>query len=133
MQTSRPSGIAILTLLQCFGAVGWIAIGTMVTFGGALSSMAGWAGTLAVAIGVALLMIGLASIVVAYGLWIGKGWARRLCIAIAGISIIFDALSLITGVGLVRLFIDALVIYYATRPKIKAYFSKNSHVEAGTE
>lgn len=66
-------------------------------------------------------------IVAAYGLWMGKAWARSVCLVLISISIVFDAMSLITGVGLIRLLIDALIIYYITRPKIKEFFAANNH------
>ncbi len=128
MKMIRPAGIIVLAVLQALSAIGWIAIGALVTFGGAFSSIfVRGTGTFVAIIGLVLLITGMVGIVAAYGLWMGKAWARSVCLVLISISIVFDAMSLITGVGLIRLLIDALIIYYITRPKIKEFFAANNH------
>lgn len=73
-------------------------------------------------IGTIMLIIGILSFVVAYGYWNGRGWAWTLGMVITVISLILDLLSLPEGA--LGLIISALILYYLTRPHVKAWFGK---------
>jgi hypothetical protein len=71
--------------------------------------------------GTVLIIFGLVSILLAWGLWTGKGWARMFALVFAILSIILSLVSF----HIVGLVIDAILIYYLTRPNVKKFFTKN--------
>ena len=72
-------------------------------------------------LGTVLIIFGLVSILLAWGLWTGKGWARMFALVFAILSIILSLVSF----HIVGLVIDAILIYYLTRPNVKKFFTKN--------
>jgi hypothetical protein len=71
-------------------------------------------------LGVVLIIIGLVSLVLAWGLWTGKGWARMVALIFAILGIVVNLVSFhIIGVA-----IYAIVVFYLTRPAIKQFFTK---------
>ncbi|MGB7675801.1 MAG: hypothetical protein WBL54_04680, partial [Nitrososphaeraceae archaeon] len=77
-------------------------------------------------IGSILIVLGIASFFVAWGLLKGKGWAWTVTIIITIISLVFNALSIVSGnVGaIVGIIIDGVIIYYLYRPNVKSYFGR---------
>jgi hypothetical protein len=78
-------------------------------------------------IGTILIIVALLDAVLAYGLWSGRGWAWILSLILAAVGILFSLISLVFrgGVGgLVTLIIDAVIVYYLTRPNVKAFFGE---------
>ena len=77
-------------------------------------------------IGSILIDLGIASFVVAWGLLKGKGWAWTVTIIITIISLVFNALSIVSGnIGaIVGIIIDGVIIYYLYRPNVKSYFGR---------
>jgi hypothetical protein len=145
---SRPTGVTILGVLAILGGiallVGGIAliglglvIGTYAgsAFTNALSN-AGYsglasisAGTLAVfllALGAIVLVLGILYFAVGVGYFGGKGWAWTLGIIVTVISIIIDGVQIAFGAvsNLFGLVIGLIIIYYLTRPHVKAFFGK---------
>ncbi|HMH09598.1 MAG TPA: hypothetical protein VK553_02735 [Candidatus Nitrosopolaris rasttigaisensis] len=91
--------------------------------------------------GAILLALGVANLVMAYGLWKGKGWAWTISIIVLIIGIAIDIISVsITSAGvfsntgsnllgnivsgIVSIAINAVILYYLYRPHVKAYFGK---------
>jgi len=70
--------------------------------------------------------LGIASFVVAWGLLKGKGWAWTVTIIITIISLVSNALSIVSGnIGaIVGIIIDGVIIYYLYRPNVKSYFGR---------
>jgi hypothetical protein len=126
----RPSGITILAVLQGLGGLGALLLGVlMVIVAGLLGTIelpaevpAYFTGVIAAVIGLVLIFIGIISFVVAYGFWNGLGWAWTLGIVVNVIGAIVDLASLPSGT--VGLLLNALVLYYLTRPHVKRYFGK---------
>lgn len=77
-------------------------------------------------------VIGLASGLVAVGLYKGKGWAWRTLTIVAFAGIAIAALSVAMGhVGeIASLIINGVIIYYLYRPHVKQYFGKVEDREA---
>jgi hypothetical protein len=77
-------------------------------------------------IGSILIVLGIASFVVAWGLLKGKEWAWTVTIIITIISLVFNALSIVSGnIGaIVGIIIDGVIIYYLYRPNVKSYFGR---------
>ena len=84
-------------------------------------------GGLGIAFGAVLVALAVVSFVVAYGLLKGKGWAWTVSIILSIISIVWNAITLITAAnygGIISIIISGIIIYYLFRPHVKAYFGK---------
>ena len=81
---------------------------------------------LSAGIGVALIALGTAYFVMAYGLWKGKGWAWNITVILSFIGIVLGVASIATGnIGAIfHIIINAIVVYYLYRPYVKAFFGK---------
>jgi hypothetical protein len=71
-------------------------------------------------IGIVLLILAVLGFIMTWGLWSGKSWART-------ITIILNAISILTGIfslpgSLISILISIGILYYLTRPNIKAYY-----------
>lgn len=82
---------------------------------------------LAVAIvGVFVLVAALIVLLINWGLWTGKNWARWIMIIVVALGL----LSALAGIVAQRytdvfwLIVDVLVIYYLTRPAVAAFFTR---------
>ncbi len=115
MEKGRPIGITIIAILMIISGILFLIGGTgLVVF--------------IPPIGVPLIIIGIANLVVAWGLLKGKGWAWIVTLIVTGISIILNAISIASGnVGaIVGIIINAVIIYYLYRPNVKSYFGRTS-------
>jgi hypothetical protein len=79
------------------------------------------AGIIAV-VGVIFAVVGILHLVVAYGIWVGAGWAWWLSIILAILGAIGGLLTLPSGV--IATIIYALIIWYFMQPQVKAYFGQ---------
>lgn len=155
METKRPVGVTIIAILAIiggilllFGGIAFVAFapilsqintiedndssnssfslninGTDVTVPkNALFIFGGFLGI----IGGALIVIGIAGFVVAWGLLTGKGWAWIVTIIVAIISIILNLIVVISGglENIIGLIIYGIIIYYLYRPSVKSYFGR---------
>ena len=152
METNRPLGVTIIAILRIIGGIilllGGIGLVTIAPFVGQLNvnttssttdngtginlsnnntSFLFFAAFIGV-IGSILIVLGIASFVVAWGLLKGKGWAWTVTIIITIISLVFNALSIVSGnIGaIVGIIIDGVIIYYRYRANVKAYFGRVS-------
>jgi len=116
MEKHRPLGVTIIAILAILGGIGLLFSGFAVM----LLPVVG------IIVGGLLVVIGLAYFVMAYGLWKGKGWAWIITLILSAIGIIVGIGSIAVGnVGaIVHILINAIVIYYLYRPKVKAYFGR---------
>lgn len=106
------------------GGLFFLGIGALIFLAGAFVSQltALIPGVVVGAIGVVLMIIGLVTFFIAYGVWNGRGWAWT-------VGIVFAALGLIMGLttlpsGIINVLFNALIIYYLTRPHVKRFFGK---------
>lgn len=124
MNRSPPLGIIILAILEIIAGLGWLGLASTtflaagaaaafpilgVVFGGALIVLAA-----------VMFLIGVFSFLLAWGLWTGRPWARTAAIILAVLGIIVALFSL-PG-SFIALLINILIIFYLTRPHVKAYF-----------
>ncbi len=122
-QKHRPLGVTIISILTIIGGIGFLASGIAALVAAPfLSDMAG----LSAGIGVALIALGIAYFVMAYGLWKGKGWAWNITVILSFIGIVLGVASIATGnIGAIfHIIINAIVVYYLYRPYVKAFFGK---------
>lgn len=117
MQGHRPLGVTIIAILTAIGGIGFITSGSGAI---AIGHIFG------AGIGGALIAIGIAYFVMAYGLWMGKGWAWTITLILSAIGIILGIGSIASGnIGAIfQIIINAIVIYYLYRPNVKAFFGK---------
>ncbi len=124
MPKSRPSEIAMLVALQAIGAAGWILIGSLAVLSGGLAGVFfAQIGTIIVGAGIMLILMGAIDLALTYWLWKGRALARTACMALAAISVALTVPSIMTGVGLVRLLIDALILFILMKPRVRAFYA----------
>jgi uncharacterized membrane protein (DUF2068 family) len=101
MQNPRPLGVTILAILTVISGIGFL-------------------------VSVILVPLGIANLVVAYGLWKGKRWAWTITLVLSFIGIALGLASIATGniVSIWPVIINAIVIYYLYRPNVKAFFGR---------
>ncbi|MGI0092083.1 MAG: zinc-ribbon domain-containing protein, partial [Nitrososphaerales archaeon] len=105
----RPTGVTILGILAILAGIGTILVGLALGFF-SIGSVTG-------IILILFVILGLIWFVGAYGFWVGANWAWWLGIILAVLSI----LSIISF-NVVGLIIGLIVIYYLTRPHVRAWF-----------
>jgi hypothetical protein len=131
--TQRPTGVTILAVLQVLGGLFFFGLGTLMLAFAGFVGIAGLipdipmfpalvGGAVLGVIGGIMLVIGILGFAVAYGYWNGRGWAWTLGMVITVISLILGLSSLPEGA--LGLIINALIIYYLTRPYVKRWFGK---------
>lgn len=83
-------------------------------------------GGIAIASGAIMLALGIASLIIAYGLFKGRSWAWTSAEVLSIIGIVMSVVSIVTGNfgSIVSLIINGVIIYYLYRPHVKAYFGK---------
>jgi|SRR5437879_2597793 hypothetical protein len=160
MQKHRPLGvtiIAILTIIEgillLLGGVSLIAVGALISVAPHTTTanillVPQFFGVIPAAIGTVLLEIGIAYLVMFYGLLKGKGWAWTITIILVVIGIAIQIISttsaavfsaslvssslsnnvntFLSGIigGIIAIAINVVVVYYLYRPNVKAYFGK---------
>ena len=121
---TRPTGVTILAILE------WI-MGALAVLGSlgtiAVSGFAGAFGGFMVIMGLVSLAIGVANIVVGWGLWTLKKWAWNIAVVLGALGILISLAVIVfnpQGIAgqILGLAINALILYYLTRPHIKACF-----------
>ena len=71
-------------------------------------------------IGLVLLILAVVGFIMTWGLWSGKSWARIITMILAVIGIVTGIFNL-PG-SLISILINIGILYYLTRPQIKAYY-----------
>ena len=77
--------------------------------------------------GLVLVGLGIASLIVSWGLLKGKGWARVITLIISIIAIIVAIITLISSEDLIHIIsviIYGLIIYYMFTKKVRVFFGK---------
>src|SRR6266566_2601295 len=88
----------------------------------------------AFALGTVLILLGILSLIVAWGLWTLQPWAQNVAILFAIVSLGTDVVSIVTGnyENAVALLIDLFLIWYLTRPGVRAAFVRVDRSAQGT-
>jgi hypothetical protein len=73
-----------------------------------------------------LIAIGIAYLVVSYGLMKGRGWAWSATIILSYIGIVFSIVAIVSGniASIPQLIISIIIVYFLYRPQSKAFFGK---------
>ncbi len=98
----RPTGVTILAVLQILAGIAYIAVGLV-------------AGALIGALGSIVIIVGLFALITGLALFTGKNWARILAMIGGALDLIDIPFGTIIGIA---------ILWYFTRPNVKAYFGK---------
>jgi hypothetical protein len=125
MQTGRkrPLGVTIVAILMIINGIILIAGGIGGVSVGAVMGIP----LIGAASGV-LVALGIAALIVAWGLIKGKGWAWIVTVILSIISIIMSIIAIAGGNfgAVINLVISGVILYYMYRPEVKAYFGRTS-------
>jgi uncharacterized membrane protein (DUF2068 family) len=97
---------------------------------GEQTALAQGSGSILTVLGALLIPLGIASLVVAYGLFKGKSWSWTVAVVLSAIGLAINVISLVTsnmgGItgALVGIAINAIVLYYLSRRNVRQYFGK---------
>ncbi|OGI14615.1 hypothetical protein A3K63_03700 [Candidatus Micrarchaeota archaeon RBG_16_49_10] len=122
-ETKRPLGVSIISILGFVGALVLIAIGiALLVFAelgeALLMSMFPFFGViLKIAIGVVggiMILLGVLTLVISYGLWKMKKWAWIIGMVLLGIGVLRDLGSLVVSPlsSTVGIAVNAIILYY---------------------
>lgn len=130
--TQRPTGITIIAILEVLGGLVFFGLGAIILLiAGILGAgfrtanfpvLGSITGIILGVIGLILVIIGIINFVIAYGYWSGRTWAWTMGMVFAVLGIIIGLITL-PG-GMIRIILDVLIVYYLTRPHVKAFFGK---------
>ncbi len=134
----RPTGVVVLVVLQIIGALFTLIAGMGIMFAGMAlqstyrSSLYRTTTTygpdpgLLTFFGFVLFIVGLFEFVLAWGLWAGRSWARTTSMVLAVIGAVIGVVTIIGTI------FYAILLYYLTRPHVKAFFGKAAPVPVST-
>lgn len=134
----RPTGVTIIAVLMVIGGaimlvggISAIALAPLLPMAAQSQDLAGgissaMLGGVAAASGAFFIALGIASLVIAYGLFKGRGWAWTAAVVLSIIGIVMSVVSIVTGNfgSIVSIIINGVILYYLYRPHVKAYFGK---------
>ncbi|HXZ28517.1 MAG TPA: hypothetical protein VEG08_11030 [Terriglobales bacterium] len=145
----RPTGVTVISILYFLGAlfltlcavvfIGMMSVAGLGARAHEMGPLAVLAGLGAVA-GVVCLIFAVVAVVVGWGLWSLKEWARIVALIFSGLGLVggvvgflgavllrshlFPAFGVIGAVGgLVRIAINALILWYLLQPQVKQAFA----------
>jgi hypothetical protein len=80
-------------------------------------------------IGVAQLVVGVSSLVLAFGFWLQRSWAWGLGVAVFGLSIVLSIIAVAAGVSslgsvVFTVALALMVVWYLYQPKVKALYGR---------
>jgi uncharacterized membrane protein (DUF2068 family) len=94
------------------------------------TALAQGSGSILTVLGAVLIPLGIASLVVAYGLFKAKSWAWLVAVVLSIVGLVVNVISLVTSNmgaiagALVGIAINAIVLYYLSRRNVKQYFGR---------
>ena len=130
MTQHRPTGITIISVLMIIGGLILLFTGiTPLLIGTLISTDSNYqtSGFFITIGGLTLVVLGIASLIVSWGLLKGKRWARTITLIISFISIIIAIISLVSSrdlIHIISVIIYGIIIYYMFINKVKLFFGK---------
>ncbi|HVQ22992.1 MAG TPA: hypothetical protein VMT36_06940 [Candidatus Saccharimonadia bacterium] len=136
---ARPQGVTIIAILAFIGGIFAIVAGLGLTvlggiLGGALAASGeaagGALGGFFAVLGIGILGLGIAQIVIGWGLWGLKPWAWMVSVIVFIASIVVTLLFALAGNSLISIStlagiaIPAIILYYLMTPPVKAVFGR---------
>jgi uncharacterized membrane protein (DUF2068 family) len=134
----RPPGVTILGVLFVIGGAFALlgGIGTFAAIPFATDMMTNAANNALeplTVIGAVLIPIGIASLVVGYGLFKAKRWAWSVAVVLSAIGFAINVISLVTGnmsaitSAVVGMAINGIILYYLSWRNVRQYFGKDTN------
>lgn len=120
-EKKRPTVVKILVLIVVIASIIPILAGVMMLTGGAYEGYF-MQELLSQILPTYYVLVGVIGLVMAWGLWVGRGWAWVIALIIFIIGIIMDLVTLPTGI--VGVVIDAIVLYLLMRPDTRRFCGK---------
>jgi len=120
-EKKRPKVVKILVLIVVIASIIPILAGVMMLTGGAYEGYF-MQELLSQILPTYYVLVGVIGLVMAWGLWAGRGWAWVIALIIFIIGIIMDLVTLPTGI--VGVVIDAIVLYLLMRPDTRKFCGK---------
>jgi len=120
-EKKRPTVVKILVLIVVIGSVAPILLGVMMLTGGAYEGYF-MQELLSQILPTIYLSAGVIGLVVAWGLWIGNGWAWIIAVILHVIGIIMGLVTVPTGI--VGVVMDGIVVYLLMRSDTRRFCGK---------
>ena len=120
-EKKRPMVVKILVLIVVIGSVAPILLGVMMLTGGAYEGYF-MQELLSQILPTIYLSAGVIGLVVAWGLWIGNGWAWIIAVILHVIGIIMGLVTVPTGI--VGVVMDGIVVYLLMRSDTRRFCGK---------
>jgi len=120
-EKKRPTAVKILVLIVIIGSIIPILAGIMMLTGGAYEGYF-MPELLSQILPTFYVVVGVIGLVVAWGLWMGRGWAWIIALIIFIMGIIMDLVTLPTGI--VGVVIDGIVVYLLMRSDTRRFCGK---------
>jgi uncharacterized membrane protein (DUF2068 family) len=127
----RPLGITIAAIIVTLLGVGSILVGLLGMGVFTLSGVDTTTVANAAGLGIAAIVIGVAQLIVAFGLWTLKGWAWLLAVILQGINVVVGLATLLmhgmSGMGsaaIGSLIVSAVILAYFMTGGVRAAFHK---------
>jgi hypothetical protein len=128
----RPPGVTVLALLEVLSGIVFFGLGFIILIIANILGtgvqppdfpiLGGIVGVIVGLFGGVMVILALMNFIIAYGYWNGLSWSWTLGLIFAVLGILLGLITL-PG-GLLRVILDAVIIYYLTRPYVKAFFGK---------
>ena len=129
----RPTGVTIIAILNILGGIGGLiaGFGMMVLIGESQYYLFEEGATLFSILCMLSIIIGFVDLVIGYGLWTLKRWARMAAIIMAIIGIVCNIGGAIlmmslgtadTDSGILSVIISGIIIWYLSKPAMKEVF-----------
>jgi len=121
-EMKRPTVVKILVVIVLVGSVIPIFAGAMMLTGGSVFEGYFMQELLSQILPTYYVVVGVIGLVLAWGLWTGKGWAWVIAVIVFIIGLVTDLVTLPTGI--VGVVIDAVVLYLLSRPDTRRFCGK---------
>jgi hypothetical protein len=121
-EKKRPTVVKILVVIVLVGSVIPILAGAMMLAGGSVFEGYFMQELLSRILPTYYVVVGVIGLVLAWGLWTGKGWAWVIAVIVFIIGLVTDLVTLPTGI--VGVVIDAVVLYLLSRPDTRMFCGK---------
>jgi len=131
LQPRRPTGVAVLAILQIIIGVVDILTGVLLLVAGATLAIIGFGMSAAFAfmlipLSIVLFAFGAISFILAYGLWMGRQWGWISSTILAAIGLALGVLSLLGGelASVATIVIEAIILIYLSTYNVRAFFGR---------
>ena len=131
MERVRPLGVTIVAILMIIGGIILLGTGVFGLIAGiglsalGLGEMGAFV-TAIIVVSIIVIALGIASLIVSWGLIKAKSWAWKITVILSIIIVITSIVSIATGnpIQIIHLIVYGVILYYMYRPDVRTYFGK---------